>query len=200
MLIRKLHDGEKHLYAEHLKRLSPLDRSSRFSETVVSDELIDRYVNGIPEDDLLMGAFVDEIMVAGVHVGLGGGTAEIGVSVESAHRGKSIGTELMDHAVQWSRNRKVERMYSVCSDSNKSMQALARHLGMSITHDHGTAEGMVELPPPDVLTVADEMTADVKEVWHDWAHMMEQVQDLWLGSLTAGGTFGKLFGTKSFSV
>ena len=191
MLIRKLHTGENHLYAEHLKRLTPADRSSRFSESFVSDETIDAYVSRIPEDDLLMGAFVDEVMVAAVHVGLGGGTAEIGISVEGDYRGQNVGTKLMDHAVQWSRNRHVEKMYTLCSDSNQSMQALARHMGMSITHDHGTAEGVMELPPPDVLTVTDEIVADVEEVWHDWAHMMEHVQDLWVGNLTASGTIAR---------
>ena len=188
MLIRKLHSTETHLYAEHLKRLSPADRSSRFSEASVSNELIDNYVNRIPEDDLLMAAFIDDVMVAAVHVGLGGGTAEIGISVESDYRGQSVGYELMDHAVQWSRNRRVERMYTLCSDSNQSMQALARNIGMSITHDHGTAEGVMDLDPPNVLTVTDEIAADVREVWHDWAHMMEHVQDLWMGRLSSSGT------------
>ena len=191
MLIRKLHDDEKHLYAEHLKRLTPSDRSSRFSEACVSDELIDNYVNRIPDDDLLMGAFIDEVMVGAVHVGLGGGTAEIGISVEGDHRGQNLGSELMDHAVQWSRNRHVERMYTLCSDSNQSMQALARSIGMSITHDHGVAEGVMDLDPPDVLTVSDEIAADVQEAWHDWAHMMEHVQDLWVGNLTASGTIAR---------
>ena len=187
MYIRKLHSTETHLYAEHLKRLTPSDRASRFSETVVRDEMIDGYVNGIPEDDLLMGAFVNEVMVGGVHVGLGGGTAEIGISIEGEYRGQSLGTELMEHAVQWSRNRHVERMYTLCSDSNQSMQALARTIGMSITHDHGVAEGVMELDPPNVLTVADEIASDVQEVWHDWAYMVERVQDLWFGRLSSAG-------------
>ncbi len=44
MLIRKLHTAETGLYAAHLKRLTPYDRSSRFSEASVGDELIDKYV------------------------------------------------------------------------------------------------------------------------------------------------------------
>lgn len=188
MLIRKLHPEEKHLYAEHLKRLTPSDRTSRFSESVVTDDVIESYAAKIPDDDLLMGAFKDNVLVAAVHVGLGGGTAEIGVSVEAEYRGQSVGTELMDHAVLWSRNRRAERMYSMCSDSNRSMQALARHIGMSITHDHGTAEGVMDLDPPNMLTVSDEIAADVREVWHDWAHMMEHVQDLWFGRLTSANS------------
>lgn len=191
MYIRKLHPTETHLYAEHLQRLTPADRSSRFSEAVVSNELIDAYVSRIPEDDMLMGAFVNDVLVGAVHVGLGGGTAEIGISVESEYRGQSLGTELMEHAVQWSRNRHVERMYTLCSDSNQSMQALARTIGMSITHDHGVAEGMMELDPPNVLTVADEIVSDVQEVWYDWAHMFEQVQGLWLGHLTSAGSVAR---------
>lgn len=188
MLIRKLHPGEFGLYADHLKRLTPEDRCSRFSEVHVGDDLIDKYVQGIPEDDLLMGAFYEGVLVGAVHVGLGGGTAEIGISIETEYRGKSLGSELMEHAVQWSRNRHAERLYTMCSDSNQSMQALARHLGMHITHDHGTTEGVMDLDPPDVASYADEMTADVQEVWHDWAHMFEHVQELWLGQLTPMGT------------
>ncbi len=188
MLIRKLHNTELELYADHLKRLTPYDRSSRFSEASVSNELIDKYVAGISEDDLLMGAFVGDVMVGAVHVGLGGGTAEIGISIETEFRGQHLGNELMEHAVQWSRNRHAERLYTMCSDSNQPMQALARSTGMSITHDHGTAEAVMDLAPPDVMSYTDEIVADVQEVWHDWAHMFEHVQDLWLGQLTSAGT------------
>jgi GNAT superfamily N-acetyltransferase len=187
MLIRKLHTEEKGLYADHLKRLPPSDRSSRFSEAAVSDELIDKYVAGISDDDLLMGAFIDHVMIGAVHVGLGGAIAEIGISVEGDHRGQNVGAELMDHAAQWSRNRHAERLYIMCSDSNQSMQALARSAGMRITHDHGVAEGTMDLDPPNVLTYSDEIAADVKEVWHDWAHMFEHVQELWFGTLTSQG-------------
>jgi len=188
MLIRKLHPEEIGLYADHLKRLTPDDRTSRFSESAVSDDLIDAYVGRIPHDDLLMGAFKEGVLVAAVHVGLGGGIAEIGISVESEYRGQSLGTELMDHAVQWSRNRHAEKLYTLCSDSNQSMQALARHVGMSITHDHGTAEAIMKLDPPDVLSVSDEIASDVQEAWHDWAHVMENVKDLWFGRLSSSGT------------
>ena len=188
MLIRKLHTDELDLYAAHLKRLTPEDRSSRFSEAHVSDEIIDAYVSRIPQDDLLMGAFKDDVLVAAVHVGLGGGVAEIGISVETDYRGQKLGGELMDHAVQWSRNRHAEKLYTLCSDSNQPMQALAKQVGMSITHDHGSAEAVMPLDPPDVLSMTDEMSADVQEAWHNWTHMLGHVQDLWLGHLSPSGT------------
>ena len=182
MLIRKLHPEEYALYADHLKRLAPEDRQSRFSECVVSDHVIETYVAGISPDDLLMGAFDDDnILVAAVHVALANSIAEIGVSVEAKLRGNGVGTELMDHAAMWARNRHAEKMISVYSDSNRSMGALAHHLGMSITHDHGVAEGVVDLPPPDAVTVADEIASDVHELWHDWTHLMTHCQDLWFG-------------------
>ncbi len=184
MLIRKLHPGEINLYADHLKRLSPDDRRSRFSETVVSDAVIEAYVNGISDDDLLLGAFDEnDQMVAAVHVGLSGTMAEIGVSVEPDHRGKHLGTALADHAAKWARNRHAERLYSVYSDSNRSMQGVAHHMGMSITHDHGVAEAFLDLPPPDAITVSDEISANVNEMWHNWAKKIERFQDLWRGKV-----------------
>lgn len=182
MLIRKLHDHESALYADHLKRLSQPDRCSRFSEAHVSDDLIDRYVAGISQDDLLMGAFIDEVMVGAVHVGLGNGVAEIGISIEPGHRGQKLGNDLMAHAVNWARNRHAEKLYTMCSDSNVSMQALAKHVGMSITHDHGVAEGSMALEPPDLVTISDEMASNVNEALHNWSHMLEQCQELWLGT------------------
>lgn len=182
MLIRKLHDNEAALYADHLKRLSQADRCSRFSEAYVSDDLIDRYVAGISQDDLLMGAFANGVMVGGVHVGLGGGVAEIGISIEAGHRGQKLGNDLMEHAVNWARNRHAEKLYTMCSDGNVSMQALAKHVGMNVTHDHGVAEATMPLDPPDLVTITDEMASNVQEAIHDWAHMIEQCQELWLGT------------------
>lgn len=185
MLIRKLHSDEYELYSDHLKRLSPSDRRSRFSETVVSDEVIEAYVTGISPDDVLLGAFdEDNKMIAAAHVGMAGATAEIGVSVEPEHRGKHLGTTLTDHAANWARNRHAQRLYSVYSDSNRSMQGVAQHMGMSITHDHGVAEGVVDLPPPDAFSVSDELTSGVMEMWRDWTKKVERFQDIWRGRVT----------------
>jgi RimJ/RimL family protein N-acetyltransferase len=185
ILIRKLPAEEYGIYADHLKRLSPADRQSRFSEAVVADEVIEKYVAGISPDDMVIGAFDEtDHMVAAVHVGMSGKTAEIGVSVEPSHRDQHVGTELMDHAAKWARNRHADRLYSVYSDSNRSMQGLAHRLGMSITHDHGVAEGVLDLPPADAGTIYDELATDVQGAWHDWAQNIERFQDLWLGTVS----------------
>ena len=170
MLIRKLHPDEHGLYLEHLKRLSPDDRRSRFSETVVSDDVIEAYVDKISPEDMVLGAFdKTDRLVAAAHVGLGGAIAEIGVSVEPDHRGKHLGTELTDHAAKWARNRHAHKLYSVYSDSNRSMQGVAHHMDMSVTHDHGVAEAILNLAPPDAATVSDELVADFQEMWRDWS-------------------------------
>ena len=191
MLVRKLHSDEYPLYTDHLKRLTPEDRRSRFSETVVSDEVIENYVLGIAPDDVILGAFdEDDKMVAAAHVGMAGTIAEIGVSVEPEHRGKHLGTALTDHAANWARNRHAQRLYSVYSDSNRSMQGVAQHMGMSITHDHGVAEAVVDLPPPDAFSVSDEIASGVMEMWRGWSKSVERFQDVWRGQLTLGDDGG----------
>lgn len=173
MLIRRLHPRERPLFAAHLKRLSDDDRRFRFAHAVVTDARIDAYVEGIADGDVVLGGFDDDRLVGAVHVGLGDGAAEIGVSVDSDRRGCGIGAELVTHAVHWARNRGAVRLYTLCLADNRAMAALARRQGMEIRSESGTAEAYLPLPPPDLVSVTDEVGCGMQSALSDWADLVQ---------------------------
>ncbi len=179
MLIRRLFPHERSLFAAHLKRLSGDDRRFRFADAVVSDARIDAYVAGIADDDIVLGGFVAGAVAGAVHVGLADGLAEIGVSVEAAHRGRGLGGALFTHAVRWARNRGAVRLYTLCQADNRAMAALARRQGMDIHHESGTAEAYLPLAPPDLVTVSDEVGCGVQSALHAWAEGMRACRLPW---------------------
>ena len=172
MLIRKLHVHERLLFADHLKRLPPDDRQFRFAHAHVTDEVIDRYVANIGADDLILGCFVDDRLVGGVHVAFAEDIAEAGVSVDPDQRGNGVGAELFRRASLWARNRRAQKLYTLCQADNRAMVALAHKLGMTVHRESGTAEGFLALDPPDLLTVSDELSVGVHTMLNDWANLV----------------------------
>lgn len=180
MLHRKLLPTERGLFAAHLKRLSQVDRCFRFAHSRVDDEWIDKYVAGIAADDLLLGCFDGDVLIAGAHVAIAGAMAELGVSVDSTYRGRGVGAEMIVRAVRWTRNRRAEQLYTLCQSDNMSMLALARKLGMTIHRESGTAEAFLALPPPDLLTVGDELSVEMDLLTRDWFDMVSACQEVLL--------------------
>ena len=176
MMHRKLLAEERMLFSEHLKRLSPADRGFRFAHSRVNDEWIDKYVAGIAAADLLLGCFDGEDLVGAAHVAFAGEVAELGISVDPAWRAKGVGAELTRRAVRWTRNRRAEKLYTLCQSDNMSMIALARKLGMTIHRESGTAEAFLELPPPDLLSVGDEIGAELDGLTQDWLGVVKACQ------------------------
>lgn len=173
MLIRRLYAHERQLYAEHLKRLCAEDRRLRFARSGVSDEVVDAYAATISGDDLILAAFQGEDLVGAAHVALTNSVAEVGVSVDESHRSEQIGSQLLRQAVSFARNRRAERLYTLCLSDNRSMVALARRTGMEVHFAGGEAEAFLDLPPPDSTTVTQEISTGLFAVFHDWAEMMD---------------------------
>ncbi|MBI3446406.1 MAG: GNAT family N-acetyltransferase [Magnetospirillum sp.] len=173
MLIRRLYAHERPLYAEHLRRMSADDRRLRFARSGVSDEVVDAYVATIGPDDLILAAFQGDTLIGAAHVALTNSVAEVGVSVDEDHRHEQIGSQLLRQAVSFARNRRAERLYTLCLSDNRSMVALARRTGMKVHFAGGEAEAFLDLPPPDGSTVSEEISTGLFAVFHDWAEMMD---------------------------
>ncbi len=173
MLIRRLYLHERSTYATHLKRLSAEDRRLRFARSGVADEVIDDYVATIGAGDLILAAFAEDDLVGAAHVALTGSLAEVGVSVDERHRTDGIGSKLLRQAVAFARNRRAEKLYTLCLSDNRSMVALARRAGMQVHFEGGEAEAFLDLPPPDPVTVTEEISSGLFAVFHDWAEMMD---------------------------
>lgn len=186
MLIRRLHPHERPLFAAHLRRLPPNDRQFRFAHAHVTDEIIDRYVTTIAEADLILGCFLDDRLAAAVHVAFAEDIAEIGVSVDPDYRNQGIGAELFRRASHWARNRRARKLYTLCQSDNRAMLALAHKLGMTIHRESGTAEAFLALPPPDLVTVSDELSVGMESVLANWSDLMRTCQGVLLTPPWAG--------------
>jgi GNAT superfamily N-acetyltransferase len=178
MQIRRLYAHERTAYAAHLKRLGTEDRRLRFARSGVGDEVIDEYVAGIAAGDLILAAFDGDRLAGGAHVALSGAVAEVGVSVDEAYRADGIGSALLRQAAAFARNRHAEKLYTLCLSDNRSMVALARRTGMEVHFQGGEAEAFLDLPPPDPLTVGEEISAGLFAMFHDWAEMMDSYSSL----------------------
>ena len=174
MPIRKLHHTERPLFVDHLKRLDANDRRNRFVQAVVSDARIESYVAGIGDDDVILGAFLDDVMVGGTHVAFGADSAEIGVSVEVAHRSQGMGGRMFAAAAHLARNRQITKLYTFCLADNHAVAAMARRHGMALRRESEETEAFMTLAPPDLMTVSAELNADFLTALHDWEQGLRQ--------------------------
>ena len=138
---RPLFRGEAHQYQEHLLRLDPDSRLSRFASHV-SDAIIEQYCAAINwETKKIIGYFVDGIMRGAVEIIYESisspSSAELAFSVEKPFQNARIGSRLMARSMISLRNQGVTRIHVVCLPSNLRMRNIATHYptDVSISYD-----------------------------------------------------------------
>jgi RimJ/RimL family protein N-acetyltransferase len=166
--IRKLSPLELYRYSDHLLRLNSDDRYLRFGSQV-DDSAIIRHVNSKSKDKkIILAAFDDNLnVIAACEVAfllnknsIFADTAEIGLSVESSHRNKGLGTDLFERALIVARNRRVKVFTSYCLTRNGFMMRIAKAHGMKIITEYGSSEASLELELYDATTVFAEMLGE----------------------------------------
>jgi GNAT superfamily N-acetyltransferase len=161
-LIRKLWNGDRAAYRDHLLRLDPASRRSRFGGGV-SDDFIRNYVelsrqlgsvlHGFFVDGALRG--VDELRPLGEHR-----EAEAALSIERPWQNHGVGSALLKRTVLSARNRGVKRLHMACLADNKPMQRLVRKFGAELSFDFGSVESELVTPHPTPLSLLRESYAD----------------------------------------
>ena len=145
----------------HFLTLDPEDRRLRFGNPL-RDESIVEYVERIDfEHDEVFAVRDGDLSILGaVHVALGDGAAELGLSVLPHVRGRGIGNGLFERAVVHLRNRGAESVFVHCLAENAAMMHLARKHGMRLAFEGGESDASVELRPPTPETVISEWMHD----------------------------------------
>ena len=146
---------------DHLLRLDPEDRASRFGRATSDDE-IRRYWERIDwARTLMIGCEVGgELRAVGELTAIGDGwgpTAEVAVTVERPVQGRRIGSELFRRLVTLARNRGVRSLYVICLARNRKVQRMVLHYGTELTRYDGEIEGQIRLPWPSYLSFAREI-------------------------------------------
>lgn len=147
LVVTSLNDSDKPAILDHLLRLSPGDRYTRFF-TAIKDDALKNYVNKIVDLTLTRGFGIfapDGItLIAFAHVGLieedsVGRSAEFGISVDEKYRGKGIVHRLMKRVISYCEANEVDILFMSCLSQNKKMQSIAKSAGMKVVIDHGEA-------------------------------------------------------------
>jgi len=148
IVIRRLWPTDMTAYREHLQRLDPESRHSRFGGGV-SDSYIDRYVDAsLRLDTLIYGAFGDsDIKAAGelrILFGAWPPRAETAFSVEKEYQDHGLGDTLLGRIITAARNRGITTLDMQCLSHNQRMRHLAqKHQAELITMD-GETEARLE--------------------------------------------------------
>lgn len=167
-LLRKLWPTEIDAYREHLLRLDPESRNTRFSGAV-SDEFISKHADSIRDFGVIVhGFFVDgELRGACELRPLGplfSHEAEAAFSIEKDWQSHGVGTALLERALLSARNRGIRLLRMDCLAANRRMQQLARKFEADFTFDFGCVVGEVKAPRYTPLSIAREVMADAQDM------------------------------------
>ena len=162
--IRKLWVGEGAKYRDHMLRLDPASRQSRFGGGV-SDDFIRSYVDlSISLDAVVHGFFIGGLMRAAAELRPLGlrfpGQAEAAMSVEKSWQSHGVGSALLRRTLLAARNRGFRLLHMACLAENRRMQQLARKFDAELSFDFGNVVGEVESSRPTALSLMREMMAD----------------------------------------
>jgi GNAT superfamily N-acetyltransferase len=163
-LIRKLWVAEAELYRDHLLRLDPQSRRSRFAGAV-SDQFLNDYAKLAFGIDTVIHGFLVEGTLRGTAElrPIGPPTrreGEAAFSIEKPWQSHGVGSLLLERTLLAARNRGLKFLHMACLADNRRMQQLARKYDAELSFDFGTVIGEVTAPRPTPISVLREMIAD----------------------------------------
>lgn len=163
-LVRKLWVGETGVYRNHLLRLDPDSRRTRFSGAV-SDEVIARHAASVGTiGTVVHGFFVDGTLCGAAELRRVGAVfsseGEAAFSIEKAWQSHGVGTALLERTLLSTRNRGIRLLRMHCLADNRRMQQLARKFDAGLSFDFGSVVGEVDPPRSTPLSILREALAD----------------------------------------
>lgn len=151
--IRRVLGTERQDFRDHLLRLSPNNRHSRFGGGV-SDTFIAQHAEHLFDGNAIVyGWTVDGAIHAAAELHPIGnalnGTAEAAFSVEEAWQDTGVGTALLGRIMRAARNRGRSRLIMACLPENARMRRLAQKHGARLQWQDGDVLGLIN---PPILT------------------------------------------------
>ena len=162
--IRKLWVGEGAALRDHLLRLDPESRRSRFGSPV-NRFFIEQYASrAISSDSVVHGFFADGVLRGVAELRVFGKPfpfdAEGAFSLEREWQGRGVGSELLERTILAARNRGVRTIYLNCLAENRPMQAIAKKHEASLRIRADEVVGEVVNTGATPLSIARELIAD----------------------------------------
>ena len=145
--IRRLWPTDITSYREHLLRLDPDSRHSRFGGGV-SDSYIGDYVDtSLRLDTLIYGAFSGPKLIAAGELRILFGAwplrAETAFSVERQYQDHGLGDQLLTRIITAARNRGIVKLEMQCLSHNQRMRHLAQKHHAELTTADGETEAQL---------------------------------------------------------
>jgi RimJ/RimL family protein N-acetyltransferase len=153
MAIRKLTRQDQAALTRHLQGLTGEDRRLRFAATVNDDYIAD-YVNGAfaPDSEWLGVDGEAGELIASCHVAIHAGEAELGCSVDPAHRGKKLAQGLFNRAITYLRAKGIRQVFMNCLTENQVMKHIAKKNDMAVVSCCGDSDARLTIEPPTPVT------------------------------------------------
>jgi GNAT superfamily N-acetyltransferase len=163
-VVRKLWIGEIDKYREHLMRLDPKSRRSRFGGSV-SDEFICKYVNApFMPNTVVYGCFIDRTLRGATELRPFGHNyqheAEVAISVKKPWQSHGVGSALLRRILLAARNRGYRHLHMECLAENTRMQQLARRFDAELSFDFGTLTGEIMSSHSNPVSLIRELISD----------------------------------------
>jgi GNAT superfamily N-acetyltransferase len=163
-LIRKVWIAEAERYRDHLLRLDPASRHSRFGGAVSDTIVHQRAALAFTTDHLVHGFFVDGILRGAaelkIFTGVPARAAEVALSIEQRWQSLGVGSALLERTLLAARNRGIRFLLLECLADDARMQQLARKFDAELTFDSGRAVREVMRPCPTPFSLMRDMLAD----------------------------------------
>ena len=160
IIVRELSRPDRAALEKHFLALGAEDRRLRFG-IPLSNAGVRAYVARIDfERDAAFGIVDDELnLFAAAHLARDHGSAELGVSVLPAYRGRGLGGALLARAHLHARNWGVRSLFMHCLSENSTIMHLARKQGMEIVSGQGEADAWLKIAPADTSSHFGELFA-----------------------------------------
>lgn len=153
--IRRLWPSDVAAYREHLLRLEPDARYSRFC-TFMADGVVADHANGcFGADTLVFGFFVDgkirgaaELHLLRSQTGLREREAEAAFSIERSWRHTGLGSALIERLMAAASSRGLRSLVITCLPQNFAMQKLAKKFGAKMKSESDEVMGRIKVRFP----------------------------------------------------
>jgi GNAT superfamily N-acetyltransferase len=161
-VIRKLWIGETEHYRDHLLRLDPHSRRSRFGGGVSDDFIRDHADSSLALDAVVHGCFIAGVLRGAAELRPLGRLrqAEAALSVEKPWQSHGVGSALLQRTLLAARNRGFRLLHMACLADNLRMQQLAGKFDAELSFDFGGVVGEVEASRPTPLSLMRELLTD----------------------------------------
>jgi GNAT superfamily N-acetyltransferase len=142
--IFQLTEKDRQAHCEHLLRLTPSDRRTRFFCTA-NDSFIQRHCASVPMN-WVYGYFVAERLVASAILAPEDeGLVEFSVAVDEAYRGFGMAKSLLDHCMHSLRGERASKLVIRHMSENHAMAGVYRHYAGERRHRGGETCAILDL-------------------------------------------------------